>query len=91
MDKVVSNTWLCFLHDSIQKICPINSIRIPILDDKSTWEIIFLKEATKEQQEQAYKIIKEYDLSNQTKPVSDIFREEISKLQSQIDELKAKP
>jgi acetolactate synthase small subunit len=79
------------LHKSIADLgIPIESIVIGKSEDKSTWRIVFRKDATKEQRTQAQKMLDTWDSTEKvvTKTTEDRIAElesEISKLKEQID------
>lgn len=52
------------LHAVIDRVCPIDGVRIGRWQDRSTWGIDFRPEATPEQMAAAWKALSEYKLQD---------------------------
>jgi len=52
------------LHEAVAAVCPIHSVRVGVIADKSTWKIDFKQEATDEQRAAAQAVIDGYDTSD---------------------------
>lgn len=84
-------TWQADLHNKINQICPIKSIRFIDRYDKFTWEIIYQDNATEKQKQLAKDVVNNFDIKIVDIPEKtevDILNEKIRELQLQIDGLK---
>lgn len=84
-------TWQTDLHNKVNQICPIKSIRIIDKYVKFTWEIIYQKDATEKQKQLAEDVINNFDIKIvdiPEKTEADMLNEKIRELQTQIDALK---
>jgi hypothetical protein len=50
---MIDNTFPLKLHEHLDKIAPIRSVKIVKVDDRSTWRIVFKDEATEQQKADA--------------------------------------
>ena len=78
--------WQTDLHNKIDLICPITSIRFVSRKNKSTWKIFFHEKATEEQQKLAQEILDNFDLNIIDLPE----KSEIEILKERIAALEAK-
>jgi hypothetical protein len=49
------------LNDALEKVAPIDGVRIGRKDDRSTWDVYFRPEATKEERAAAKAVIESFD------------------------------
>jgi hypothetical protein len=68
---------------------PIEGVSIGRLDDKSTWRIDFMAEATSQQRADALLLIRDFDPDSVSDPVSEVesLRAQISVLTSQLNNI----
>ena len=55
-----------YIHEEIQKVCPIVGMSFGVLEDKSTWQIRFADEATEEQKKSAQVLLDAFEWNEQT-------------------------